>query len=155
MRPFFIFSFCFLISILFFISPTYSGEWRDTFDGEKLDGWTLISEGEAKNWKSTWELKDGELHVTLNLPDFLPMVTDFLQWTARRINTESLTVVANDMSGWLCIFLGKRMLEPNFASGYQFCIASVSQIQFGRRGNRIEGRMRAAYWPRPRLKVIF
>ena len=158
-----------MILILGFISPSHSGEWRDTFDGEKLEGWTLISKDEVKDWESTWELKAGALHVTLNLPAPVPLRADFLQWTAHRVDIDSVTVVGYDIhdfnipgvaNGALCIFLGRRMAEPNFASGYHFCIGGVHEILFDKQGNRVEGRMRAGYGDRApltssRLKVIF
>jgi len=158
-----------MILMLGFISPGHSGEWRDTFDGEKLEGWTLISAGEAKDWNATWGLKDGTLNVTINLPAPVPLVADFLHWTAHRINIESLTVVGYDIhdfnvpgvsNGALCLFLGRRMGEPNFASGYHFCTGAVHEILFDKKGNRVEGRIRAGYGDRApltrsRLKVIF
>lgn len=155
--------------MLSYVSPGDAGTWRETFDGQKLTGWTSISKKADKDWKSEWTLENGRLKSEIREIARRGQVVDFLHWSENRINARHLTVVANGSGGpgrgegGLCLFLGKPGVEPDFAFGYRFCTGGAGFVRFRADGQtKIErkGRGLASFGDRlvitrSELRIIF
>ena len=152
------------------IEANHAGTWIDDFDGEVLNGWERIVE--ENPWFAKWGLIDdpGRLYGDIVKPKQEDVTAaDFLHWNAHQFQLDRLTVVgeemryprhAPDISGELCLFLGKRQTEPNFAKGYIFSPEKATQMQFTANGVYKKGEVKADYSLMFRLtsgnlKVVF
>lgn len=154
-----------LVLLLGLISPLHAGQWRDTFEQEDLPDWTLLSEKAEKIWESEWKVSNGNLNVNIKLVRDLE-ISDFLQWTARQLDTQSLIVKVHSMDtfrvndmpqGELGVFLGKDLPrgKDDFATGYFFSKIYVDAIQFDKNGKYIKGDKKASFFHRLQLEIQF
>ncbi len=164
---------------VFVIGHSYAGTWRDEFDGNELNGWERIVE--ENPWSADWELidtPDWELIDTsfrLSAKIWKPKqedvtAADFLHWNTHQFQLDKLTVVGEkidyiqddwDISGELCLFLGKRQPAPDFATGYTFSPEKITKMQFTANGVYKKGEVKADYrlmfrlTSSSKLKVVF
>lgn len=159
-----------LLSV-FTIGHSYAGVWKDLFDDAALNGWERIVEDDP--WFASWELDDlapGILFAIIEKPKQEDVTAaDFLHWNAHQFQLDRLTVVgeemryprhAPDISGELCLFLGKRLPAPDFAAGYIFSPEKTTEMQFTANGVYKKGEVKADYSLMFRLtsgnlKVVF
>ncbi len=94
---------------------------------------------------------------------------DFLHWNIQQFQLNRLTVIgegmfynrySRDKSGELCLFLGMRQPEPDFAAGYIFSPEKTTKMQFSANGVYKIGEVKAKYDGMFRLtsgnlKVVF
>lgn len=155
---------------VFVIVQSYAGTWRDEFDGNELNGWERIVEGNP--WFAKWKLVDdpSRLYGSVRKPKQEGLTAaDFLHWNLHKFQLKQLTVVgeeirydrhANDEFGELCLFLGKRQTKPNFAKGYIFSPEKTTKMQFTENGVYKKGEVKTDYGLMFRLtsgdlKVVF
>ena len=152
------------------IGSSHADTWIDDFDAEVLNGWERIVE--ENPWFAKWILIDdpGRLYGGIVKPKQEEVTAaDFLRWNAHQFQLKRLTVVgeeirydrhAHNRSGELCLFLGKKQTEPNFAKGYIFSPEKVTKMQFSTKGIFKKGEVKADYALMFRLtsgdlKVVF
>ena len=159
---------CAVLWSAFTIGHSHAGTWRDEFSEVGLNGWERIVE--ENPWFASWQLVKELLHATIeNHAQVQVTVVDFLHWNLHEFQLKHLTVVgeeirydrhAHDRSGELCLFLGKKQTEPNFAKGYIFSPEKVTKMQFSTKGIFKKGEVKADYALMFRLtsgdlKVVF
>ncbi len=150
---------------------SYAGTWRDKFDENELDGWERIVE--ENPWRARWILRGdhGYLVGSVWKPKQEEVTAaDFLHWNAHQFHLDKLTVVGENLdypqdsweiSGELCLFLGKRQPSPDFAEGYIFSPEKITKMQFTENGVYKKGEVKADYslmfrlTSSSKLKVIF
>ena len=147
----------------------YAGTWRDTFDGNELNGWERIVE--ENPWRADWKLVKGALYSDIvNRPPEQFTIADFLRWNAHQFELNRITVEGKEinyslhgqilLSGQFCLFLGKQKPAPDFAEGYIFSPEETAKMRFSVTGEFIKGETQAKYglmWrlTRGHLKVVF
>ena len=162
---------CSVILSVFIIGHSHAGTWRDDFDRNELNGWERIVE--ENPWFAKWILQDdpGRLYGRIVKPKQEGVTAaDFLHWNLHKFQLKHLTVVgeeihynrnAHNRSGELCLFLGKRQTEPNFAEGYIFSPEKATKMQFTANGVYKRGEVKADYslmfrlTSSSKLKVVF
>ena len=161
---------CAILLSIFTIGYSHAGTWRDDFDEEVLNGWERIVE--ENPWFAKWILLDdpGRLYSNVMKPKQEGVTAaDFLHWNLHEFQLKHLTVVGeeihydrhvNNRTGELCLFLGKRLNEPNFAKGYIFSPEKATKMQFSTKGVYKRGDVKANYGLMFRLtseelKVVF
>ena len=146
---------CAVLLGTFAIGHNHAGTWRDEFDGNELNGWERIFEEDP--WFVEWELIDEPFRLFSSI--FMPKeadvtAADFLYWNAHPFQLDKLKVVgeeiryprhAPDISGELCLFLGKRQAAPDFATGYIVSPERVTKMQFTENGVYKKGEVKAEY----------
>ena len=136
---------------------SYAGVWRDTFDGNELNGWKRTAE--RNHWSPRWEVVEGFLFAKIsrgaNAGSCGKKTADFLHWNIHEFQLDHLTVVGRKIKylqeGWhgmgeLCLFLGKRKPNPDFAvEGYIFSPEETSRVTFSTKNDYSRGKTRAWY----------
>ena len=152
------------------MSNSYAGTWTDEFSEEELNGWERIVE--ENPWHTKWRLLAdfGLLYAQISQPNQeVVTAADFLHWNLHDFQLKHLTVVgeeirynrhADNRSGELCLFLGKKQNAPNFAKGYIFSPEKTAKMQFNADGVYKIGEVKADYSLMFRLtsghiKVVF
>ena len=153
------------------IGHGYAGVWKDLFDEPELIGWERIVEDNP--WFASWEfdgLVPGILIGTIEeAKQEQVTAADFLHWNAHQFQLAKVAVVGEEIrylrgnrnvSGELCLFLGKRQPEPEFAAGYIFSPEKTTKMQFTANGVYKIGEVKVNYDDRFRLtsghlKVVF
>ncbi|RKU07585.1 hypothetical protein C6501_17620 [Candidatus Poribacteria bacterium] len=163
------------------IESSHADTWRDDFDDIDLNGWERIVE--ENPWFAEWRTfkddpewlpidEEGEGHLAGSIEK--PQVehvtaADFLCWNAHQFQLKKLTVVGEEIwyirhrrevSGELCLFLGKRQPSPDFAEGYIFSPEKTTRMQFSTKRVFKKGKVKADYGLMFRLtsgdiKVVF
>ena len=157
---------CVILLSAYTIESSHADTWIDDFDAEVLNGWERIVE---KNpWFAEWrtfkdsppwlpldEEGEGYLYGRISKPHAEHVTAaDFLYWNAHQFQLEKLTVVGEEIwytrhrrevSGELGLFLGKRLLAPNFAKGYIFSPEKTTKMQFSTKGVFKKGEVKANY----------
>ncbi len=163
---------CAVLLGVFAIGYSQAGTWSDDFSGAELNGWERIFEEDP--WSVDWRLVAwGPMddHFLLFGDIRMPKqegvtAADFLHWNAHPFQLDKLKVVGDEIrygrpaSGELCLFLGKRQPEPDFAEGYIFSPEKATKMQFTENGVYNKGEVKAEYAPMFRLtsgdlKVFF
>ena len=166
---------CTMLLSVFVIGHSYAGTWRDEFNGDELNGWERIVK--ENPWRARWWVLIDEpfhLYARISKPKQGNVTAaDFLRWNAHQFQLKQLTVVgeevrydrhAHNRSGELCLFLGKRQPEFNFAKsfakGYIFSPEKATKIQFTTKGVYKRDKVKADYGLMFRLtsgdlKVVF
>ena len=148
------------------IESSHADTWIDDFDAEVLNGWERIVE--ENPWFVEWRTykdnpdwlpvdEEGEGHLSGSIekpPAAHVTAADFLHWNAHQFQLEKLTVVGEEIwylrhhqevSGELGLFLGKRLLAPNFAKGYIFSPEKTTKMQFSTKRVYKKGEVKADY----------
>ena len=147
---------CAVLLSVFAIGHSYAGVWKDLFDEAELNGWERIVEDNP--WFASWEfdeLAPGILIATIEKPEQEQVTAaDFLHWNTHQFQLNRLTVVGEeirypryvrDVTGELCLFLGKRQTEPDFAEGYIFSPERTTKMQFSANGVYKRGEVETNY----------
>lgn len=131
-----------MLLTVFLSGHSYAGTWRDAFDGDELNGWERIVE--ENPWFADWGITRERLVGTIeNHGQVQATAADFLHWNVHQFELNRLTVVGEEMrydrhvediSGELCLFLGKRVPNPGFSEGYIFSPENITKIQFSTKG---------------------
>ncbi len=172
MRKYFIkIAICAVLLSALTIGHGYAGVWKDLFDEPELIGWERIVEDNP--WFASWELDElapGILFGAIQRSKQEQVTAaDFLHWKAHQFQLNRVTVVGEeirypvhvpDIAGELCMFLGKRQPEPDFAAGYIFSPEKTTKMQFTANGIYKIGEVKAKYDKMLRLtsgnlKVVF
>ena len=159
-----------LLSV-FTIGHGYAGVWKDLFDVPELIGWERIVEDNP--WFASWEydeLAPGILIGTIERSKQEQVTSaDFLHWNAHQFQLNRVAVVGEEIgypidvpnvAGELCLFLGKRKPDPDFAEGYIFSPENTTKVEVSANGVYKLGEVKANYNDRFRLtsghlKVVF
>ena len=163
---------CSVLFSVFAIGHSHAGTWRDNFDDIDLNGWELLVK--ENPWFATWEFDEffnpGILIATIEKPKQEGVTAaDFLHWNAHQFQLNKLTVVgeevryeqhAQNVTGELCLFLGKQQPAPDFAEGYIVSPEKTTKMQFTENGVYKKGEVKADYGLMFRLtsdhlKVVF
>ncbi len=162
---------CVVLLSAFTIGRSYAGVWKDLFDVPELIGWERIVEDNP--WFASWEFDElvpGDLIGTIERSKQEHVTAaDFLHWKAHQFQLNRVAVVGEeirypidvqDIAGELCLFLGKRKPDPDFAEGYIFSPEKTTRVQFSAKGVYKIGEVKTNYNDRFRLtsghlKVVF
>ena len=111
---------------LFFLTPSVeAGTWRDDFDDDNLNGWTL------RNPHSAWFFFRDTIWARVRAPG-LPLTVDFLEFTAFPGPFDKFTVTLAQPSSIMHIGLGKMFPETGsqsiFFYGFYPNHISASQV---------------------------
>lgn len=154
----------------FTIGYSDAGTWLDKFDENELNSWERIRENNP--WFSEWIIVEGVLYsqVLNRIQEHLTKA-DFLLWNAHQFQLKRITVESEEInyrsrgqafsdSGQFCLFIGKRIPEPDFAEGYIISPEETSKIRFSAKEDFKRGESVAKYglmWrlTRGNLKVVF
>ncbi len=152
---------CAVVLFAFAIGHGYARTWIDDFDDIALNGWERIVE--EVPWFAEWEVSPfttGYLLAIIGKPKQEHVTAaDFLHWNVHQFQLDKITVIgeevryprgdpnnpAPDISGELCLFLGKRQPSPDFAAGYIFSPEKTTKIQFTENGIYKKGEVKADY----------
>ena len=152
------------------IGNIYAGTWREQFDDKDLNGWERIREDNP--WNADWISIDGVLYSEVfNQKQEHLTKADFLHWNVHQFRLKRITVESEEidylsrgraisMSGQFCLFIGKRIPEPDFADGYIISPEEISKMRFSAKGDFTRGESVAKYdlmWrlTRGNLKAAF
>ena len=162
--------FCTAFLSCFLSGSIYAGTWREQFDDKDLNGWERIREDNP--WNADWISIDSFLYSEVfNRKQEHLTKADFLHWNAHQFRLKRISVESEEinyllrgraisMSGQLCLFIGKRIPEPDFAEGYIISPEEISKMRFSEKGDFTKGESIAEYdlmWrlTRGNLKVAF
>ena len=145
-----------LLSV-FLSGHSYAEVWNDSFDDEELIGWERISLGNQSGAK--WESVGGILFANTEdcfEPPFCNEITvGFLHWKIVEFSFEQLTMIGEEIvypqegedgMGELCLFLGKRQVEPELAAeGYIVSPEEISKVTLSVKDGYSRGKTKAWY----------
>ncbi len=148
---------CLVFLSAFLCRHSSAGTWRDTFDGNELNGWERTAEHNI--WNAKWEVFDGILFSQIRKPRNSPRcentAADFLHWNALQFRLDKLKVTGVEMNyvqegpnsdGEICLFLGKKLRIVDFAvEGYIFSPEEIREATFSKKNDFSKGRMIARY----------
>ena len=134
---------------------SFAGTWTDEFNEVELNGWERISD--TNPWLAKWILLSdlGKLYAKISQPNQKKVTAaDFLHWNLHDFQLRQLTLVGEDIrynrhadnrSGEICLFIGKKQNAPNFAKGYIFSPEKITKMQFNADGDYKMGVVIAEY----------